>query len=116
MANFDMQEALSLPPYHPMQIKPLEGHETQCLGILMSTDMRAESVQKRCVPTPRRTKARPMTVGTWQTDFLMAIGMQQTGIRPIAIGVRHSGDNLSTKAKTDGYRRSVNGLRSEGRG
>ena len=64
MANYDMQEALSLPPYHLTQIRPLEGHVTQRLGILMSTNMGDEAVQKRCVPTPRRTGARLMVVGT----------------------------------------------------
>ena len=53
MANSDTQEALSPPPYHLIQIKPPEGHGTQCLGNPMFADMRNEAVQKRCVPTPR---------------------------------------------------------------
>ena len=75
MANSDMQEALSPPPYHLTQIRPLEGHETQCLGSHMSTNMRDEAIQKTCVTTPRQMRAKPMVVGTWQTDFLMAMGM-----------------------------------------
>ena len=44
MANSDMQETLSAPPYYLMQIKTLEGHGTQCLGSPMSTNMRDEVV------------------------------------------------------------------------
>ena len=69
-----------------MQIRPLEGHRTQCLGNPMSMEMRDEADQKWYVPTPWWTGARQMVVGTWQTDFLMAMGMQQTGFRQMAVG------------------------------
>ena len=64
MTDSDMQETLSLPQCNQTQIRPLEGHETQCLKGPMSTDMRDEVVQKRYVPTPQRTGARAMAVGT----------------------------------------------------
>ena len=51
----------------------------------MSTNMRDQTVQKRCVPTPRQTKARPMAVGTWRMDFLMAMVMQWMGIRLMVV-------------------------------
>ena len=76
MANFNMQETLSPPPYYMTQIRPLEGHGIHHLGSPMSIDMRDEAVKKRCVPTPRRTGARSMVVGTWRMDFSMGIGMQ----------------------------------------
>ena len=44
MADYVTQEALSLPPYPLTQIRPLEGHGTQCLGNLMSTNIRDEVV------------------------------------------------------------------------
>ena len=76
MAKSNMQKALSLPLYHLKQIRPLEGHRTQRLRNPMSMDTRDEADLKRCVTTPRRTRARLMTVGKWQTDFSMAMGMQ----------------------------------------
>ena len=88
MANFDTQEALSPPPYHLMQIRHLEGHGIQCLKNPMSTNIGDEAVQKRCVPTPRQTRARLMAVGTWWIDYLMAMGMQWTRIRLMAVGAR----------------------------
>ena len=99
MANYDMQEALSPAPYHLMQIRPLEGHGTQNLGSPMPTDIGDEEVQKRCVPIPRWTGARLMAVGAWQMDFLMAMGMQRTWIRSMAVVTWRSGDNLGTKAR-----------------
>ena len=87
MANSDMQEALSPLSYHLTQIRPLEGHETQCLGSPRSINMRDEVVQKRCVPTPRPMRVKPMAIGTWRTNFSTAI----------AVGTRHLGDNLGTE-------------------
>ena len=98
MTNSDRQEALSPPPHHLTQIRTLEVHGTQHLGNPMSMNMRDESVRKRCVPTLRQTGARPMAVGTWRTNYPMAMGMQRTGIRPMAVGARCSGDNLGTEA------------------
>ena len=39
-----------------------------------------------------------MVAGTWHTNFSMAMGMQQKGIRSMAIDTRCSSDNLGTKA------------------
>ena len=64
----------------------------------MSTDIRDEAVQKRCVHTLQRTGAKLMAVGTWWTDYPMAMGIHRTGIRPMVIGTRCSGDNLDTEA------------------
>ena len=96
----------------------------------MSTNMRDEAVQKRCVPTPGWTGARMMAIGMWRTDYPMAIGIKQTRIRLMAIGTQRSGDNLDTEAtrscqqkndkniadgdQTDGYKCLENGLRAEG--
>ena len=41
----------------------------------MSTNMRDEVVQKRCVSTQQRMGARSMAVGTWQIDYPMAMGI-----------------------------------------
>ena len=64
MTDSDMQEMLILPLCNQMQIKPLEDYVTQHLEGSMSTDMRDEAVQKRCVPTLWQTRAKPMAVGT----------------------------------------------------
>ena len=64
MANSDMQEVLSPSPYHLTQIIHPKGHRTQRLGNPMSMNMKDEAVEKRCVPTPWRMRARPMAVGT----------------------------------------------------
>ena len=79
MANSDMQEMLSLPLCNQTQIRPPESRETQHLEGPMSMDMRDEAVQKRCVPTPQRMGARSMVVGIWQTNYPMAMGIQQRG-------------------------------------
>ena len=63
----------------------------------MSTDMRDEADLKRCVPTPQWTGARSMAVGTWRRDFLMAMKIQQMGIRLMAVGAQLLGDNLGTE-------------------
>ena len=97
-ANSNMQETSSLPPCNQMCIKPLESHETQHLEGPMSMDTRVEVVQKKCAPTLWRTGTRPMVVGTWRTSYQMAIGIQQTGIKPTAIGTRCSSDSLDTEA------------------
>ena len=76
MANSDMQETLSPPPYYLKQIRLLEGHETQHLRNPMSINMKDEAIQKRCVPTPRWKGARSMAMGTWRMDFSTAMGMQ----------------------------------------
>ena len=52
MVESDMRETLSPPTCNQTQIRPSEGHETQCLEGPISTDMRDEVVQKRYVPTP----------------------------------------------------------------
>ena len=41
----------------------------------MPTGMEEGADKKRCVPILRWTGARPMAVGTWQMDYLMAMGM-----------------------------------------
>ena len=64
----------------------------------MSMDMRDEAIQKRCVATPRWMGARSMVVGTWRMDYLIAMRIKQTGIRPIVVGTQCSGDNLDTEA------------------
>ena len=76
-----------------MQIRPQEGHGTQCLEGPMSTDIRDEADRKRCVPTPQWKKARLIAVGTWWADYPMAMGMQRT-----RISTQCSGDDLDTKA------------------
>ena len=38
-----------------------------------------------------------MAVKTWQIDYLMAIGIQQTGIRSIGVALQCLGDNLDTE-------------------
>ena len=97
MADSNMQDTLSPPLQYQSQTIPLEVHGTQRLRSLMSIDMRDEGAQKRCVPAPQQMKAIPMAVGTWRMDYLMAIGMQQTGIKPMIVGARRSGDNLDTE-------------------
>ena len=52
MADSNMRETLSPPTCNQTQIRPSEGHETQRLEGPISTDMRDEAVQKRCIPTP----------------------------------------------------------------
>ena len=64
----------------------------------MFMDMRDEAIQKRCVPTPWQMGPRPMVVGIWQMDYPMAMGMQRTGIRPMAVGTRCLSDNLDPEA------------------
>ena len=64
----------------------------------MSVDIMDETIQKRCVPTPLQTEARPMAAGTWQMNFSMAIGMQWMRIRPMAVGAQRSSGNLDTEA------------------
>ena len=64
MTDFDMQETTSPSLCNQTQIRPLEGHETQCLEGPMSMDIKDEAVQKRCVPTPQQMGAKPMAVGT----------------------------------------------------
>ena len=49
MTDSGMQEALSPPPCNKTQIRLPEGQKTQCLECPMSTSMRDEAVQKRCV-------------------------------------------------------------------
>ena len=44
MANSDTQGALSPPPYPLTQIRPIEGHVTQCPGNPMSVNMRDEAI------------------------------------------------------------------------
>ena len=88
-------ESTLIPP-DPDQ--PLEGHRTQCLESPMSTDMKDEAVQKRYIPIPLRMGARPMAIGTWQTNYPMSIGMQRMRIRLTAVGTWRSGDNLDTEA------------------
>ena len=65
--------------YHLMQIGSLEGHGTQRLRNPMFTNMRDEAVQKRCVPIPRQTRTRLMVVGTWRTDYPIAMGCSGWG-------------------------------------
>ena len=81
-----------------MQIQLPEDRETQRVEGPMSTNMRDEVVQKRSVPTPWWTEARLMAVGTWQTGYPMAMEIQQTGIKVMAVGTLCSGDNLDTEA------------------
>ena len=50
----------------------------------MSMNMRDEVVQMRCITTLRWMGTRPMVVGTWRMNYLMAMG-----IRPMAIDARH---------------------------
>ena len=64
----------------------------------MSTDMRDEAVQKRCVPSPRQVRARPMAVGIWRTGYPMAMGIQRKGFRLMAVSTQCLGDNLDTEA------------------
>ena len=64
----------------------------------MSMDIRDEAIQKRCIPTPWQTGAKLMVVRTWQMDYLMAMRIQQIGIRPMLVGTWCSGDNLDTEA------------------
>ena len=48
-----------------------------------------------------------MAVGTWQTDYPMGTRIQWTGIRPMAIGTRHLGDNLDAKATCSGQQKII---------
>ena len=59
----------------------------------MSTSMKDRAAEKKCAPTSQRTGGKLMTTGTWQTGNPMAMGMQQTGVSPMAVGARGSGNN-----------------------
>ena len=72
----------------------------------MFMNMRDEAIEKRCVHTPLRAGARLMVMGTWQMDYMMAIVMQQTGIRLMAIGIRHLYFNLDIEA-THSYQSKI---------
>ena len=39
-----------------------------------------------------------MVMGTWQMDYPMDMGMQQMGIRPMAVGTKYLGDDMDTEA------------------
>ena len=120
MANSNMQETLSPHLYYlTTQLRPLEGCGTQHSESPMSIDMRDEAVRKRCIPIPPQTRAKLMAVGTWRMNFLMAMGMQWTGIRSMAVGTIHSyqwknNKNAADRDQTDGCMHSANGFQSDG--
>ena len=95
MANSNKQKALSPPPYHLTQIRPLEGHGTQRLGNPMSMNMRDEAVQKRCVPTPRRTEGQTDGRGNMADEF--SDGHGDAADEDQTNGCRRLGDNLGTE-------------------
>ena len=97
MTDFDMQETLSPPLCNHTQIKAPEGHDAQPLEGPMSKDIRDEAVQKRCVPTPWR-RGQTDGHGNMADGLFDGHGMQQTRIRPMAVGTWCSGDNLDTEA------------------
>ena len=63
-----------------------------------SIDVESRAAEQRCIPIPWWAGAKPMAMGTQQTDFLMATGMQWIEDKPMAACTRYSGDDLDTRA------------------
>ena len=64
----------------------------------MFVDAGGGATQERCIPIPQWARAKPVAVRTRQTNFLMAVEMQQTRDRLMATGTQYLGDDLDTKA------------------
>ena len=89
--------ALNPHPSHSVQWEPSKNQEVQRVRRPMSCWYGGMMYKKRCVPTPRRMGARPIAVGTWRTNYTMAIGIQRMGIRPMAVGIQCLSDNSEIK-------------------
>ena len=64
----------------------------------MSINAGGGATEERCIPIPRWAGARPVVVGTGRTNFSIAMGMQQTGDRPMVACTQYSGDDLDIRA------------------
>ena len=64
----------------------------------MFVDAGGGATKKRCILILQRAGSRPVAVGTRQIDVSMAMGVQQTGDKPMAICTQYSGDDLDTRS------------------
>ena len=60
-----------------------------------SVNVGGRANQERCIPIPRRMGIRPEAIGTWRMNIPMAVGVQQTGDRPVVACTQYSSDDLN---------------------